>query len=415
MSWVLKAVLFLSAIMILMSSYVGWRVTGAINQVTNWNQIYIKWMVLVVVIYLFIYPILGLVGNLFNVQGIIYAMRDGNKVIDYFFMYPFWFGLVFVSQLGILLFGLEMARFLVSLVYKSHFIQLKMAHAWLVVILTGATVVYVTAKIYLDTKTVKTVEIKVKIPNLPDDLHGFRIVHISDIQADNRTVESRMERYINAVNKLEPDIVIFTGDLVTYGTEYIQIGAEMMGRIKSKYGIYACLGDHDYWSNPKQIVRSLKERGVVFFEDRNIPLGIRSSTVYMTLVTNIYSKHPNGDILKTLASQINGSALKIFITHQPSPQLIEFAAKNHYDIFLAGHTHGGQVALWLFGIKLAPALFETSYLSGQYRLGSMFINVNNGLGLTLAPIRYNAPASVTLIELESQGHFAKRHYFRFFN
>jgi predicted MPP superfamily phosphohydrolase len=400
LTWVLKAVLFLSAIMVLVGSYVGWRITGALSQITGWNQSYIKWTVFAFVIYLFIYPILGLIASLFNAQRIIFAMQDGNKVIDYFFMYPFWFGLVFVSQLGILLFGLEIVRFLTSLVYKSHFIQLKMAYVWLVLVVAGATAFYVGTKIYLDTKTVKTVEVKVKIPNLPDDLRGFRIVHISDIQADNRTVESRMERYINAVNKLKPDIVVFTGDLVTYGTKYIQIGAEMMGRIKSKYGVYACLGDHDYWSSPKLITQSLKEHGVVILEDRGVLLRIGSSTVYMTLVTNIYSKHPSGEILRTLAGQTNGSALKIFITHQPSPRLIEFAAENHYDIFLAGHTHGGQVAPWLFGIKLAPALFETGYLSGQYRFSSMFINVNNGLGLTLAPIRYNAPAGVTLIELE---------------
>ncbi|MER3447856.1 MAG: hypothetical protein C4291_13960 [Candidatus Dadabacteria bacterium] len=326
-------------------------------------------------------------------------MQGGNKVIDYLFMYPFWFGLVFISQLGILLFGLEIVRFLVSLVYKSHIAQLNMAHACIVLIITSATGFYVTAKIYLDTKTVKTVEVKLKIPHLPDDLRGFRIVHISDIQADNRTVESRMERYINAVNRLEPEIVVFTGDLVTYGTEYIQIGAEMMGRIKSKHGVYACLGDHDYWSSPKLITQSLKGHGVVILEDKNIPLRIRSSTVYMTLVTNIYSKHPSRETLKALASQINRSALKVFITHQPSPRLIEFASENHYDIFLAGHTRGGQVAPWLFGIKLAPVLFETNYVSDQYRFGSMFINVNNGLGLTLAPIRYNAPAGITLIEL----------------
>jgi predicted MPP superfamily phosphohydrolase len=358
-------------------------------------------MVFAVVIYLFIYPILGLIASLFNVKRIISDMQDGNKVIDYFFMYPFWFGLVFVSQLGILLFGLEVVRFLISLVYKSHIVQLNMVHARLVLILTGATAFYVAVKIYLDTKTVKTIKIRLKIANLPDDLHGFRIAHISDIQADNRTVESRMERYINAVNRLEPDIVVFTGDLVTYGTEYIQIGAEMMGRLKSKYGVYACLGDHDYWSSPKHIIRSLKEHGVIILEDRNIPLSIKSARIYMTLVTNVYSKRPSREVLNTLANQGDGLPLKIFITHQPSREIIEFASKSRYDIFLAGHTHGGQVTLWLFGIKQAPALFETGYLSGQYRFDSMFINVNNGLGLTLAPIRYNAPAGVTLMELES--------------
>jgi predicted MPP superfamily phosphohydrolase len=67
-----------------------------------------------------------------------------------------------------------------------------------------------------------------------------------------------MERYINAVNRLEPDVVVFTDDLVTYSTKYIQIGAEAIGRIKSRYGIYACLGDQDYWSSPKLIIQSLK-------------------------------------------------------------------------------------------------------------------------------------------------------------
>lgn len=165
-----------------------------------------------------------------------------------------------------------------------------------------------------------------------------------------------MERYINAVNRLEPDVVVFTGDFVTYSTKYIQIGAETMGRIKSRYGIYACLGDHDYWSSPKLIIQSLKKRGVVVLEDRDIPLKIGAPTVYMTLVTNIYSKHPRREALRTLAGQTIGSALKIFITHQPSPRLIEFTSENHYDIFLAGHTHGADYSLTVWNQAASGAL-----------------------------------------------------------
>jgi hypothetical protein len=111
------------------------------------------------------------------VQRIIFAVQGGSKVIDYLFIYSFWFGLIFISQLGILLFGLEIVRFLISLVYKPNIVQWNAAYAWLVLIITGATAVYVVTKVYLDTKTVKTVEVKVKIANLPDDLHGFRIAH----------------------------------------------------------------------------------------------------------------------------------------------------------------------------------------------------------------------------------------------
>jgi hypothetical protein len=231
-----------------------------------------------------------------------------------------------------------------------------------------------------------------------------------------------MENYVNAVNKLEPDIILFTGDLVTYGEEHIDIGAEMMGRLKARYGVYACLGDHDYWANPEMVVRSLEESGVIILEDEDYTLGVKpeksgfielgmatedgsftgSANIHMTFVTNIYSKRPNEEILKTLATEGTNPTIKIFVTHQPSEGLIRFAVKNNYDIFLAGHTHGGQVVITLFGIKLTPVLFETSFLSGQYRFDSMFVNVNNGLGLTFSPVRYNSPATVTLIELRKK-------------
>jgi hypothetical protein len=285
--------------------------------------------------------------------------------------------------------------------------------------ISAICLVYVPARIYLDTKTVRTERVEAGLPGLPENLNGFKIAHISDLQADNRTVKSRMENYINAVNKLEPDIVVFTGDLVTYGEEHIDIGTKMMGRLKARYGVYACLGDHDYWANPEMVVRSLREAGVIILEDEDYTLDIKpeksglmgldmatedgsftgSAKVHMAFVTNIYSKRPNEEILKTLATEGTDPTIKIFVTHQPSEGLIQFAAENNYDIFLAGHTHGGQVVITLFGIKLTPVLFETSFLSGQYRLDSMFVNINNGLGLTFSPVRYNSPATVTLIEL----------------
>ncbi|MBI2485608.1 MAG: metallophosphoesterase [Deltaproteobacteria bacterium] len=397
---ILNIVIFLSVILVLVNSYVGWRVIGALRLVTNWNYFYMKWIVFAITIYFLIYPLLALLGSISGSQKLISTIREGDKVVDYFFMYPFWFGLVLILQLGVLFFCLEIIRFFISLMFKSE--SIRWVHAWLIVAITAVVVVYVPARIYLDTKTVRTEEVKVQIPNLPDALEGFKIVHISDIQADFRTGKSRMEKYINVANKLEPDIVVFTGDLVTYGEKHIDIGAEMIGKIKTKYGLYACLGDHDYWANPSLIAKSLKKQNVTILEDENFTLDVKSSEINMTFVTNIYSMRPNMEALKILPSLNTSSALKIFIVHQPSEELVEFASKNNYNIFLAGHTHGGQVVFSLLGIKLTPVLFENNYLSGQYRFGSMFININNGLGLTFAPIRYNAPAGVTLIRLEKE-------------
>jgi predicted MPP superfamily phosphohydrolase len=421
MPFILKIVLSVSIIFILVYSYVSSRIIGALRLITGWNHLFIKLAALAIAVYVLIYPLIALATYFSGSEHFSSAIREGNKFIDYVFMYPFWLGVILTLQVGVLFLSLEIIRFLSSLIFKPEIIRL--AHAWLVLLISAICLVYVPAKVYFDTKTVRTERVEVMIPNLPENLDGFKIAHISDLQADNRTVKPRMENYINAVNKLEPDIVVFTGDLVTYGQEHIDIGAEMMGRLKARYGVYACLGDHDYWANPEMIVRSLGEMGLIVLEDEDYALDIKpeksglsgpivpiqdgaftgSAKVQMTFVTNIYSKRPNEEILKTLATKDTNSALKIFVTHQPSEELIRFAAKNNYDIFLAGHTHGGQVVISLFGIKLTPVLFETSFLSGQYRFDSMFVNVNNGLGLTFSPVRYNSPATVTLIELR-KGH-----------
>ncbi|HWP91931.1 MAG TPA: metallophosphoesterase [Thermodesulfobacteriota bacterium] len=418
MPFILKIVLSVSIIFILVYSYVSSRIIGALRLITGWNRHYIKLAVLAIAVYILIYPLIALATYFSGSEHFSSAIREGNKFIDYVFMYPFWLGVIFVLQAGVLFLSLEIIRFLGSLIFKPEIIRL--AHAWLVLVISAICLVYVPAKIYFDTKTVRTERVQVMIPNLPENLDGFKIAHISDLQADNRTVRPRMENYINAVNKLAPDIVVFTGDLVTYGEEHIDIGAEMMGRLKSRYGVYACLGDHDYWANPEIVMRSLREAGVIILENEDYTLDVKpeksglmgldmatedgsftgSTNIHMTFVTNIYSKRPNKEILKTLATEDTDPTIKIFVTHQPSDGLVRFAAKNNYDIFLAGHTHGGQVVITLFGVKLTPVLFETSFLSGQYRFDSMFVNVNNGLGLTFSPVRYNSPATVTLIELK---------------
>ncbi|HSF23722.1 MAG TPA: metallophosphoesterase, partial [Blastocatellia bacterium] len=92
-------------------------------------------------------------------------------------------------------------------------------------------------------------------------------------------------------------------------------------------------------------------------------------------------------------------SLSILLTHQPSTWLVRLAADREFDMFLGGHTHGGQIVFPLPGFLLTGSSFETDYVTGFHRVGSMLVSINNGLGLTLAPIRYHAPAEVTLIVL----------------
>jgi hypothetical protein len=92
--------------------------------------------------------------------------------------------------------------------------------------------------------------------------------------------------------------------------------------------------------------------------------------------------------------------LRILLSHQPAEHVVEQAASHGYDLILAGHTHGGQIVLHPLGIPFTPSMRETKFYSGVYRLGESTVVVTNGVGLTLAPIRYHAPAEITSIVLE---------------
>ena len=91
--------------------------------------------------------------------------------------------------------------------------------------------------------------------------------------------------------------------------------------------------------------------------------------------------------------------LRILLVHQPAEWLLNQASERSYDLLVAGHTHGGQIVIHPLGIPVTASMRETGYYSGEYTLGSMAIVVTNGVGLTLAPVRYHAPAEVTTIVL----------------
>jgi len=116
---------------------------------------------------------------------------------------------------------------------------------------------------------------------------------------------------------------------------------------------------------------------------------------------NVYRKAAYPSQIERLAAARPHGQLDIFIAHQPSTWLVQSVAGAGYDLFLGGHTHGGQVTFPLPGFLLTGSSFETRYVTGTFRLGSTLASVNNGLGMTLAPIRYQAPAEVTVISVEA--------------
>jgi hypothetical protein len=402
MPWSIRMLLMLALAGSVFQFYVLRRTTLALARVSGVSKKVIRIVAATLALWFSLYPIVSVGSYAVGTRGILNSLQGYNILPDALIVYPFWIGLIFSVQVAMILLIVDAVRLILFPLYKKHKVTWLKYQSWLVISLVCIGVVYTIARIYSDTFTVRTRQAELMIPELPSDLDGFRIVQIADLQADPRTNDRKLSAYVEEVNSLKPDLILFGGDLVTSGTDFIQKGGETIGKMEARHGIYACLGDHDYFSDKSLVVQSLHKHGVTVLDNIAAVVPIGSSYLSLTGITNVYRTRATDGVLDTIEKQRLHGPVNILLTHQPSPWLVGFAAEKGYNLFLAGHTHGGQIAFPLPGFLLTGSSFETDYVSGFYDVGSMLVSVNNGLGLTLAAVRYHAPAEVTLIVLRRQ-------------
>ncbi len=287
---------------------------------------------------------------------------------------------------------------------RVHLLKIRSALLFLII---GFFILYIPIRIIYDYNAVSIRKVEYKKENLPPQLDNFKIVFISDIQADHYTDEGRLRKYLDKVNSLNPDLILISGDLITNGPDYIELSAREVGKLKAKYGIYSCVGDHDNWAYRNDYARSLTEvksalnyHGVQMIDNAIKTIVVDSTEIAITLITNTYVETVPQNVLDSLSSNNEGD-FKIFLTHQPQEFLIGTAQKNNFDLFLAGHTHGGQITFVFPFVQLTPTMFETSYIRGDFWFDSMLMIINRGLGMSLAPLRYNSTPEITLIVLKN--------------
>lgn len=360
-----------------------------------------------------------LFANLYLIVGLVYLIYSQIKSsnvsfpppytwFDYLIQFPFWVYIVMVFQIIIFFILLDLVRLIINLVFSKYKERMALILSKIRIVITVFFFIYVPARAYYDYVTVSTRIVEYKKENLPEELNGFKVALIADIQADRFTNKERLNKYINEVNKTNPDLVLIAGDVITSTPTYISLAAESLGQIKSKYGVYGCVGDHDNWAYREDNERSLREiknallsQNVKMIDNDKIVIKVNNAKIGVTFVTNTYVERIDKDTIENLVNH-NGEDIKIFLTHQPRHFLINYAKQFDYDLFLAGHTHGGQLTFLFLFYNLSPTLIETKYVKGDFRFGNMLAVVNRGLGMSLAPIRYNSTPEVNVIIFSSE-------------
>ncbi len=399
MPWTLVAVLIISLPLTAINYYVGRSIFRALARVTTWDRSRLKWWMIGIQSYLNLLPITFLLAYLVAGRRAVPAFAGDNRIIDLLLSYPFWISLVVMIQLILVFILLDIVGLSVRLARPLREWWLKRKPV-LVLAISAFVIIYTMAVVVRDTWAVRIVRHEIALPKGLSCLSGFRIAEISDVQGDGRTTYDALRKYVSKVNSLDPDVVLFGGDLVSSGTRYIDSTARIMGGLRSKFGTVAAIGDHDIFTNKAMVLGALAREGIRVIEDSTVFFYVGSCKVAVSVVTYTYLEKPTKAQIGRFTDTGRGE-YRVLLVHQPVERLVEFARNQGYQLMLTGHTHGGGVAFGIPGLFLfAPANLESQYVSGLYRLGGLDLSVTNGLGLTLAPVRYHAPAEIVLITLK---------------
>lgn len=271
--------------------------------------------------------------------------------------------------------------------------------------------------------------IELTYDSLPASFDGYKIVHLSDLHLSTFVEhKEQLQRIIDSVNAAQPDLICFTGDLISLDTAEIRPLVPLLRTLRAKDGIYSVLGNHDFmpygrerpnYNSVAAVMTRLETEWlgwrVLNNEHVTIHRGEDSITIagcmnWSDLLFPFYSrkKHPPlqmGDLDKALEGSMG---FRLLLTHDPSQwhEHLLNAGRDDVALTLSGHTHCGQMrvgnwtpAKWFFDEVRGLYTFPPSSLPSEGRAGDRsFLYVNTGLGCT-APFRLAVPMEVTVIVL----------------
>ena len=234
----------------------------------------------------------------------------------------------------------------------------------------------------------------VEIEGLPEAFDGYRIVQISDLHCGPFASGRRVARWVEAANRLEPDLIAVTGDLIASGHAFVDVVARALAGLRARDGVFAAMGNHDYFGNGEAMVDALEAAGLTVLRNRGLELRRGAGSIYLAGVDDTWSRRQ--DLPRALSARPPGMPA-VLLAHDPA--LFPEAAEHRVDLVLSGHTHGGQVAVPLLARKLNLARLITRFTNGVYKSGTSTLYVNRGLGTTGPPVRLAVAPEIAVLTL----------------
>lgn len=306
-----------------------------------------------------------------------------------------WMGLIFLFFVLSILFDLYHSVVLgAGLLFRADvsFMQLS-ARQLFFIPLVAASVIFIHS--YFDALMIRTERITIASEKIPDRIGSLKIVQISDVHIGLMNGEMRLKRILDKVKKAEPDLLVSTGDLLDGQMNRIDKPAALLREIRPRYGKFAIMGNHEYYSGFPRAVQFFRDSGFTLLRGERTGVGDFLNLVGFDDPAGRSFGVYRGLSKQDLDAKLRPQHFNILLRHRPAVNHNQAA----FDLQLSGHTHKGQIFPFNFIIRM---VFPMD--GGLFALpGGAKLYVNRGAGTWGPPIRFLAPPEITVIELRKTG------------
>jgi predicted MPP superfamily phosphohydrolase len=239
--------------------------------------------------------------------------------------------------------------------------------------------------------------------NWPKPLTGVRVAVLSDIHAGSAFIDSaKLQQIVTTTNQLNPDLIVILGDFMVTGSlmkhqiDPETIAAALKG-LHAPLGVYAVLGNHDWWFNGDRVWRAMEAVGIRVLENDVAPIQFNDTTFWLWGLSDLNTRPQN---LAATFQRVPSSDPVIAMTHSPDvfPDIPDRVA-----LTLAAHTHGGQVNLPIIGRLIVPSRYGQKYAAGHIEENGKQMFVTTGIGTSIIPVRFRVPPEIVLLKILSRG------------
>jgi predicted MPP superfamily phosphohydrolase len=252
---------------------------------------------------------------------------------------------------------------------------------------------------WLEPASLGTHRNELSLPDWPGACDGLRVIVLADLHVGSPfNGLDKLARIVDGTLEAEPDLVLLAGDYVIHdvvGGQFVapEEATAELARLAAPMGVFAVLGNHDWWFDAPRVQNAFEAVGIPVLEDRNVALRKGECALRLAGVSDyLEGRH---DIPAALSGIEHGEATILF-THHPDlfPEV-----PPQVTLTVAGHTHGGQVYLPGIGRPIVPSRFGERFAIGHIVESGRHLFVSPGLGTSILPVRFLVPPEITLLEL----------------